>query len=172
MIYIADDNNASNASKIDIQAYAEELAKNFGYKPYNTSIESICKKIGADIEFINPLLDENSFNGSMFIDKDKKEVKIILSNLTNDLRNNFTIAHELGHLFLHSQNIKERQISFNRFGSNRLEWEANWFAAAFLMPEKEFKEKNYEVNSSVYDLSLFFNVSESAIKIRKKELGI
>lgn len=172
MIYTATDANASNATKYDIQLYAEELAKNFEYEPNSTTIDTVCKNIGVDLEFINPLLDEDNFNGSMFIDKDEKTIKITLSNLTNDLRNNFTIAHELGHLFLHSQNIKERKISFNRFGSNRLEWEANWFAAAFLMPESRFKDKNTEYNGSLYDLSFYFNVSESAIRIRKKELGI
>ena len=75
-------------------------------------------------------------------------------------------------MYLHARNIKKNIIEFNRYGTGRLEWEANWFAAAFLMPAKVFIEKCNEFNSDNYELSLYFNVSESAVKIRKKDLGI
>ena len=122
--------------------------------------------------FIDPLNEKSDFNGSMIINREDEYLLINLSNLTSKLRNNFTIAHELGHLYLHSPNITKNHMIFNRFGSNRLEWEANWFAAAFLMPKDEFNNKDSEFNGDAYELSSYFNVSESAIKIRKKELEI
>ncbi|MDK2042367.1 ImmA/IrrE family metallo-endopeptidase [Aliarcobacter butzleri] len=168
--YVPTDSDAILASKTDIQNYAENLAieLNYNYKNLN----DVIIQVGAEIDFVNPLSDNNSFNGSMLVNKINETINISLSNLTGELRNNFTIAHELGHLYLHARNIKKDIIEFNRYGSGRLEWEANWFAAAFLMPEKIFIEKCNEFNSDNYELSLYFNVSESAIKIRKKDLGI
>lgn len=168
--YIPTDSDAILASKIDIQNYAENLAVELNYNYQN--LNNVINNIGAEISFVNPLSDDNSFNGSMLVNKIDKIININLSNLTGELRNNFTIAHELGHLYLHAKNIQEDIIEFNRYGSGRLEWEANWFAAAFLMPKKKFIEKCYEFNSDNFELSLYFNVSESAIKIRKKDLGI
>ena len=49
---------------------------------------------------------------------------VILINATSPTdRKRLTIAHELGHLVLHSVDVTEE-----------LEIEANWFAAEFLMP--------------------------------------
>lgn len=168
--YVPTDSDAILASKNSIQEYAENIALELNYNYQN--LNEVVHSIGAEISFVNPLSDDDSFNGSMLVNKNEKEINISLSNLTGELRNNFTIAHELGHLYLHARNIDQETIEFNRYGSGRLEWEANWFAAAFLMPEEEFKNKDKEFKSDNYELSLYFNVSESAIKIRKKDLGI
>ena len=168
--YVPNDFDAILASKTNIQNYAENLAIELNYNYQN--LNDVINNIGAEINFVNPLSDDNSFNGSMLVNKIDKTINISLSNLTGELRNNFTIAHELGHLYLHAKNIEQDIIEFNRYGSGRLEWEANWFAAAFLMPREKFIEKCDEFNSDNFELSLYFNVSESAIKIRKKDLGI
>jgi Zn-dependent peptidase ImmA (M78 family) len=86
------------------------------------------------------------------------------------LRDNFTIAHELGHYILHSDFGKKPAV-FKRCGSDRLECEANWFAGAFLMPEEEFKKVFLENNMSVLLTAAYFDVSEKAVKIRKDKLG-
>lgn len=52
----------------------------------------------------------------------------------------------------------------------RAEWEANWFAAAFLMPKEVFEEKIK--STSLQDAANFFDVSMSAAKIRAKSLGL
>jgi Zn-dependent peptidase ImmA (M78 family) len=74
---------------------------------------------------------------------------VYLSRHTSSKRDRFTIAHELGHLLLHFQAIKKmspnaimratRNVDKNDPDQERAEWEANWFAAAFLMPAEEFK---------------------------------
>jgi Zn-dependent peptidase ImmA (M78 family) len=168
--YKALESDATLASKDNIQSYAEEMAKKLNYKFNN--LDEIINNLNIELDFVNPLEEDDDFNGSIYINKETKNINIHLSNLTGELRNNFTIAHELGHLYLHSRDIDKIEIIFNRFGSGRLEWEANWFAAAFLMPAELFKDKYQEYNSDTSDLSLYFNVSESAIKVRKKDLGL
>ena len=57
-----------------------------------------------------------------------------------------------------------------RKGSNRVEWEANWFAASLLMPEEAFK-KAVEEGLPDMHLAARFNVSMEAAQVRKKVLG-
>ncbi len=62
-------------------------------------------------------------------------------------------------------------MSTNRKGSNRLEWEANWFAASFLMPESEFRQMVSDESSNAH-IARHFRVSESAVEVRRKSLNI
>lgn len=57
----------------------------------------------------------------------------ISDNQKSSVRWRFSLAHELGHLILHSH---MEEISASTL--NRIEQEANWFAGAFLLPETSF----------------------------------
>ena len=110
--------------------------------------------------------------------------RILLYNGNATLeRENFTIAHELGHLFLHMGFGTERWKStpvgkiFNRNGnSDEIEMEANQFAAAFLMPKEEYRNilyKNVD-NTNIIDTRIIaehFEVSREAASNRGKWLG-
>ncbi len=99
----------------------------------------------------------------------------------------FSIAHELGHLFLHMGYMidKDRWNKFDeytdsvyyRFGHNKEEYEAHEFAAAFLMPEEIFREqvKNHLTENnrvSISQIAEFFNVSDEAVINRGRWLKI
>lgn len=95
-------------------------------------------------------------------------------------RNTFTIAHELGHLFLHLHYGTEqwakaqeefKDASWHRKGFGTTENEADYFAACFLMPETEFvnewnKFRNTESVAQVFD------VSKTAANVRARSLGL
>ncbi|MCB1232556.1 MAG: ImmA/IrrE family metallo-endopeptidase [Verrucomicrobiae bacterium] len=157
---------ACNLTKGDIDQLASALGERLDYSP-GTPIEPIVEKLGGEIRFRE--LDE-------WLDDDSIEVygpgqfRIFLLNVAGVLRNRFTIAHELGHYFLHSR-IGEVPIKVNRSGSDRVEWEANWFAAGFLMPEQPFREAVKRDSSPAY-LSAVFMVSVEAAMVRKKVLGL
>ena len=118
------------------------------------------------------------------IEKDGNNLfKIIVSPFQDEKRRRFTIAHELGHLFLHmgyliNQEVWNRQDKniYHRVGSSEKEYQANEFAAAFLMPKAEYLkimnenviEKN-EVDTS--KIAEYFNVSVEAASNRGKFLG-
>jgi hypothetical protein len=97
----------------------------------------------------------------------------------------FSIAHELGHLFLHMGYIinetKWRQINvyidepYYRFGYNTEELEANEFAACLLMPREQFSMTYYETvaqRKPIKALARKFEVSEEAARLRAKFLGL
>lgn len=80
-----------------------------------------------------------------------------------DARRRFTIAHELGHYILHYVAAPEREtiplpMQASRYGDGPEEWEANWFAAGFLMPEALFK-KQFEITKDIEELATHFHVS-------------
>lgn len=66
----------------------------------------------------------------------KERAIVVSSSITNDSRFRFTCAHELGHQILHRRGTKAFHDSdLMRADRSRLkEWQADRFAAAFLMP--------------------------------------
>lgn len=97
-------------------------------------------------------------------------------------RKKFTIAHELGHLFLHMGyriNVelwnKQKNLTYYRSGDSLMEYQANEFAAALLMPKKVYKRimDQYTVGREVETdkVADYFGVSVSAASNRGKFLG-
>ncbi|WP_243757254.1 ImmA/IrrE family metallo-endopeptidase [Shewanella algae] len=93
-------------------------------------------------------------------------------------RQRFTIAHEIGHFLLHKELIGDGIVDdalYRSKLSDRLEAEANRFAADILMPWNIMKQKIDELNElsgePLYEeLSSIFEVSTTAIKIRLGKL--
>ena len=120
---------------------------------------------------------ENSNDGSIQIDK--HGFKIILPDYVSEERNRFTLAHELGHFFLHyvlqGKRGTEVELKAARFSvgpQNLAEKEANWFAAGFLMPEKNFKKQWRDNNGNLRVVSELFNVSKEAAKYHAEYLSL
>jgi hypothetical protein len=102
------------------------------------------------------------------------------------VRKRFSLAHELGHLFLHMGYLIDperwgcssayRDSVYHRFGYSIEEAEANLFAAAFLMPEEEFRKVVMELRSGgglvVKELAHRFRTSAKAALRRGEELGV
>jgi Zn-dependent peptidase ImmA (M78 family) len=97
--------------------------------------------------------------------------RILVSAFTGPERDRFTIAHELGHYVLHSD-FGRKRIRAARFGSDRVEWEANWFAAAFLMPETDFRDTCRRVGTNSTLVAARYLVSAKAAEVRMKALNI
>lgn len=105
-------------------------------------------------------------------------------------RDRFSIAHELGHLFLHMGYLNKDErwenmdtyvdsVFFRSFAYTTEELEANQFAAALLMPYAEFIEtvEKYQSESGsntlrVDEIANHFNVTKQAAIIRAKQLKL
>lgn len=126
-------------------------------------------------------------NMEAMIQKSGKESFIIYISDSKPInRKRFSIAHELGHLFLHmgylirpelwEQEDEYKDSIYYRYGYNKEELEANEFAGAFLMPEKKFRAvAKQHLEKGYYDLeaiSTYFKVSTEAVKIRGRQLGM
>lgn len=107
----------------------------------------------------------DSFDGLSFISDAGNAIIIINSSFSND-RKRFTIAHELGHILMHS--------NINNFYANsrNIEHEAHEFASEFLMPEKYIKNSLKTLKlPDLIDLKRQWLTSMASIIRRAKELN-
>jgi len=150
----------------EIEKLGELVADKFGYKP-GDDLYPILEKLGGRYHYINSW--EFYDNESVFV-HGPEDFDIYLSNYTSPLRDRFTIVHEFSHYILHSI-FGEIPIVAKRNGSDRVEKEANWFAAGFLMPEKKIREMN-KTKNSILDIAAKLQVSVRAVEVRLSVLGI
>lgn len=92
---------------------------------------------------------------------------IVLNQKKGSLaRKNFSLAHELGHLVLHSCHNKEE------LDSSEIEKEADVFAANFLMPAEDFRRDIININvETLIRLADKWSVSPQAVLERCRDLG-
>lgn len=161
-------------SKDAVAQLAESVAQQIPYSP-GGDLEPILKKIGGNL-VVKDFWDlEDTDSGSIEV-HGPSQFDIFVSNLTSGLRDRFTIAHEIGHFVLHYLLPRKRGVAIERmyatrYGSGREEWEANWFAASFLMPRKEFEE-GFKLFQSVDVVAANFGVSRKAAEVRAKALHL
>jgi len=115
---------------------------------------------------------QKSISGILYIDGDTK--LIFVNERDNLRRKNFTVAHELGHYFLHYDRGKQDEVFVSfRGDSNPRETEANKFAAELLLPDDKAR-KEYE--SAMFPTASYlaekFEVSEQAMSIKLEQMGL
>jgi Zn-dependent peptidase ImmA (M78 family) len=158
-------------SKASVEVFAEGLAQelNFGI---GDALEPLVEELGGAIVYGH--MDADEEDGGSIIVRDYDDFSVVLSDFTSPLRDRFTIAHELGHLFLHFPVTiaanpgcvmrATRWVDNKDPEQQRAEWEANWFAAAFLMPAEPFLASVKEHGTSY--AAAKFNVSPTAANVR------
>lgn len=165
------------ASKAVVEEFAENIARAFDYKP-GGSLEEFVANQGGKIVY-GSTGEEDHESGSI-VARTVNDFTIYLSRNTSRLRDRFTVAHELGHLYLHLPTAKggdegavmraTRWIDEADPAQRRAELEANWFAAAFLMPAEKFRD--IYVSLGAAHAKDVFDVSSAAIDIRASTLGL
>jgi len=123
---------------------------------------------------------------SGMIAKRGENVAFFINQSHHPYRKRFTIAHELGHHFLHLLNDGDHGDSIVDLfrgdevegdPSQRAEVQANQFGAALLMPGELVRQhyaqyRNLGGKNAVRDLARLFNVSESAMGYRLARLRL
>ncbi|MEO5331884.1 MAG: ImmA/IrrE family metallo-endopeptidase [Magnetococcus sp. YQC-5] len=166
---------AGNYRREEVYELGTQIAQQLGYKP-NGDITAAIKKAGGTIEYRAPSDLEAGDSGSMIIHS-IRNFTIYLSKYTSANRDRFTVAHELGHYVLHYFIIKKdneqlEPMVCTRAGDGRVEWEANWFAAGFVMPEEIFKTIFNKRKGNLELVAAHFGVSRSDAEIRANYLGL
>ncbi|MGN7610809.1 ImmA/IrrE family metallo-endopeptidase [Magnetococcales bacterium HHB-1] len=167
---------ASGFTKRSIYKLGAKIAKQLNYAPNGDIVKAI-DQAGGRIKYKDPWDFKEGDSGSVVIES-RRNFTIFLSTYTSASRDRFTVAHELGHYVLHYL-IPEKEegkslgrMVCTRAGTGRIEWEANWFAAGFLMPSELFKEAFREHSENLVNIADQFGVSYSAAEIRAKALGL
>ncbi len=159
------------SSRDEIEAKAEELLKNIDpavlVVAQKTSIENVVEYIMKKyhINVVRSLDLGRIPNGEVIlgrIDIKNKEIQISKILDSDEYRYRFTLAHEIGHCILHYEYFEKSYIEtaggelvysntkINN-GRGRMEWQANSFAAALLLPGKTFFR---ELTNIVRELNL------------------
>jgi Zn-dependent peptidase ImmA (M78 family) len=149
------------------QDNANDVVSALGGKLHQLPFEEWNKDWGDGyITVNNNPLDEQNFDLKVYKDR------------FPPVRNMFTIAHELGHLFLHlhygtaqwtTAQEEFKDAFWHRKGFGTTENEADYFAACFLMPEAEFISEWKRNATGVADA---FGVSKTAANVRARSLGL
>ncbi|MGY5352006.1 ImmA/IrrE family metallo-endopeptidase [Wenyingzhuangia sp. IMCC45533] len=169
----------------------KDKIRNIVKKSYNLLKENNVNSLPIDVEALAQKLDikidkqnlEDNLSG-FFVRKEGRNV-IGLNENHSEVRKRFTIAHEIGHFNLHSEQplfIDYYQEKIYRRNKNtnddyEIEREANIFAANLLMPEHLISQQidnlpdNLSYVEQVNCLTKVFNVSKQAMDIRLKSLG-
>jgi hypothetical protein len=138
----------------------------FGY------LRQMVKALGGTIRVLSCPSPLQEIVGSLQIAPGGERFMIRLSSATSVYQDNLTVAHEIGHFVLHypHSNSPDETVHFARYGSSPVEWQANRFAAALLMPKGEFNAKRRAFDDETPILSAYFEVSAHAVEIRKENL--
>ena len=164
-----------NSTRRMINSLAEDVLSAYNISVPIGNIDEIVEKLGGTIQ-------KEAFFSDGAVEKEGNGFKIIVSPFQDEKRERFTIAHELGHLFLHmgyrtNNELWEKQENniYHRIGNSEKEYQANEFAAAFLMPATEYLSVlNKVAEGNMVDTSKiaeYFNVSIEAAANRGKFLG-
>jgi len=161
-------------NKTQIRSHLDIISEFLAQEPVD--VVSAAKAIGVRV-----LFDELPNGVSGKIQKDNEGKYYIVANQDEpEVRQRFTIAHELGHYMYHRSLIGDGvsdspayrapdETIYETTPLERIhERQANQFAANLLMPLariKEVERENPEI--SILELARRFNVSEDAMRIRK-----
>lgn len=126
-----------------------------------------------DIRVFEDKLDRK-VSGAIRFDNEKNKFEILVNSDDSDVRKRFTIAHELGHYFLHSDVLKSKEIHvdvlYRAESKTDEERETDYFAGALLMNQTLLSKLRN--NNTITELAEIFNVSTSAMTVRLDILGI
>jgi Zn-dependent peptidase ImmA (M78 family) len=166
---------ASGLTKQQVSSLAEGLVRKLNYEQ-GSDIAEVVKMLGGRLSYKDFWDIGSKESGSIKI-HGEGNFDIYIASHTSGERDNFTVAHEIGHYVLHylwprKQGKTLKKAYATRYGSDRAEWEANWFAAAFLMPEAAYKKSYQENNGNFVLIASDFGVSPKAAEVRAQALHL
>lgn len=160
-----------------IEGKARNLLEKAGALTQPVDLDRVLDKLGLELR-VNPMDEE--YSGFLVVDK-----RIIAVNeLHPEVRQRFTIAHEIGHYDLHRSDQdaadvfidrttnfdNEHEVYFRRHqliaADYRMEAEANAYAAGLLMP-RELLERYLEQHSGKIDFS-----KSEGIRVLAEKFGV
>lgn len=128
----------------------------------------IANRIGFDVYQAN-------FDGDIsgMVKNSQSERSIYINSDDIPTRQRFTIAHEIGHIILHHDNLEEdfNVVDYRSKSFSPRESEADAFAAALLMPADKTRQV-WKKLDDVDDFAKEFKVSRMAASIRLSNLGL
>jgi Zn-dependent peptidase ImmA (M78 family) len=150
------------------QAKALEILDQFGYTTPPVDPVKIARDLGIRVFFADFKDEDDKISGFFFAEKNE----IYVNKHEYPQRQTFTVAHELGHKFLHEDWLKSYnyQVLLREptpsIAKDPKEKEADAFAAHLLVPKSMLDQ--YHKFASIEELAKLFMVSIPVIRLRLK----
>lgn len=159
----------------EIERKATELIRTAVASPLSSDAFDLARRIGVPVFFTS--FDQPDVSGMLVREGGRTEIRVRSDDSYN--RQNFTVAHELGHHLLShpgtwqdTKNTMYRRSAWSDDSADRrAEYQANLFAAALLMPEQMIRER-WNLLRSIHFVAPYFRVSRKAIFRRLEDLGL
>lgn len=169
----------NHQSRAEVELRAMKVLRQHGLYSLPIDPVQLANKLGVTVN--NAKFADDSLAG--LIARRGDHTRILVEQADPPYRKRFSIAHELGHHFLHlledgeivdkrADMFREKEPVGGHLSSERMrEIQANWFAAALLMPA-EFVREEWARNPSIAHMARVFNVSEEAMGYRVDALDL
>jgi Zn-dependent peptidase ImmA (M78 family) len=176
---VTTDQGATSLTRQQVEQKAAEVLRENGLESIPIDPVVLANRLGMAVH--NAKFSDDNIVG--MIAKRDDQVTMLINQADPPFRKRFTIAHELGHHFLHlvgDGHFVDGEANLFRLpyddqhgitAERRREIQANIFAAALLMPEEAVRREWNHVRSVSW-LARKFNVSEEAMGIRVGQLGL
>lgn len=157
------------ANQQHIDSIIEDIKLRTGFSYPEDSLLDLAR--GENIEVLVADLSQVAPNLSGVIEYDNDEQKlnprIMINRMITSERQLFTLAHELGHHFLHKgRKLRLDTLDYSKNDKDtKEESEANYFAASILVP-KSLLGRRIEQGDSLAELAAYFKVSLPVIENR------
>lgn len=171
-----------------IEERASALLETHGIKKPPIAVEKLAVRLGYRVIFEH---FQNDVSGTVILNDDET-LTIGINTFHADVRQRFSIAHELGHAQLHLEDLKRRPFvdpparvlfrdGLSSLGEDPLEIQANQFAAALLMPAPMVadvgqrlidRNRSISIDALVTTLAQRFQVSTQAMRYRLVTFGV
>ena len=153
-----------------ISDFARKIGKALDLKP-GMDLEPIVSRLNGVIEYL-PLTTKSRKQASITVEKGGK-FTIRLSAALFPLQKRMSIAHELGHLFLHSRYGEVSLVAYHDAeGESKLvEEEAHEFACTILMPTKLLRQAAKALENDSIRVAAYFMVPEPVARQRMLYVG-
>lgn len=152
-----------------IDAVIDSVSQRLGVSYPENSLLDFAEKAGVQVIETDLRNITASPSGAILYEEPAQKSRPIIFIQTDmpDDRKIFTLAHELGHHFLHEgEKLRVDDLDFSKDDKNTFEEsQADYFAASLLVP-KDLFEKKLQEDLSVNQLAEFFQVSSVVIRNR------
>lgn len=161
---------------LDPQKEAKKLLETHGINQRPVDVEAVAKKLGAIVVYKDL---EDDLCGMIY--KEDGQVFIGVNEKHPSTRRRFTLAHEIGHLVMHGHLIdrvhvdrefkeKLHRDGRSKIGEDRLEIDANRFAAELLMPSHllkvDIRSASIDSENGPTELADLYEVSPQAMSLK------
>ena len=164
----------------EIERVARDTLRRHGLTSIPVDPVTLANREGIKVH--NAKFSDDGISG--MVAKRGDQLTLLVNQSDPPYRKRFTIAHELGHHFLHliaDGEFVDSKVDLFRDGEQqpgeeitderRAEIQANQFAAGLLMPSDQVREA-FATTPDLGELARAFNVSEEAMGIRLSQLRL